>query len=108
MVSREQLRSRVVDVIKSFFQQSNNTLGAVVNLTQLNINILSVPGVARIETKRDDGSTTRVVPKINMILWNPLYSEVPTNVTSQNIQMKFFEFPFFYDVDNIIDKITII
>lgn len=108
LVSKEQLRSKVVDVIKSFFALSNNRLGDIVNLTQLNINIMSIPGVARVETQRNDGSTIRVVPKINMIVWNPMYPEVLSNITSQNIQMKFFEFPFFYDVDNIINKIQIL
>lgn len=103
-ISKDLLKSRVADIFKEFFAQENNTLEQLINLTQLNLSVLGIPGVSKIETVR--GSL--VVPKINMVMWNPFYSEAIPVVTSQNIQLKVFEFPFFYDIDNITSKIEVI
>jgi len=104
---KDAIKSKVANLIQSFFTTSNNNLGGIVNLTQLNIDILSIPGVAKIETVRS-GTGNRVVPKINMIMWNPFYEEAAPLVTSQNISMKYFEFPFLYQSSNLINKIEVV
>ena len=106
-ISKELIKGKVVDIITNFFAQESNNLGDTVNITQLNIDILSVPGVKSIETVRS-GSESRTVPKINMIVWNPFYPDATPEITSQNIQLKFFEFPFFYDISNISSKIEVV
>lgn len=104
---KDLIKSKVASLIQSFFDVSNNKLGGVVNLTQLNIDILSIPGVAKIETVRS-GTGDRVTPKINMIMWNPFYDYATPLITSQNISMKFFEFPFLYQSSNLINKIEVV
>ena len=106
-ISKELIKAKVVDIITNFFAQESNLLGGIINVTQLNIDILSVPGVKSIETVRS-GSESRTVPKINMIVWNPFYPDATPDITSQNIQLKFFEFPFFYDISNISSKIEVV
>ena len=106
-ISKELIKAKVIDIITNFFAQESNILGGVINVSQLNIDILSVPGVRSIETVRS-GSESRTVPKINMIVWNPFYSDATPDITSQNIQLKFFEFPFFYDISNISSKIEVV
>lgn len=106
-ISKELIKGKAVDIITKFFAQENNNLAGIINITQLNIDILSIPGVKSIETVRT-GSESRVVPKINMIKWNPFYPDATPEVTSQNIQLKFFEFPFFYDINNISSKIEVV
>ena len=106
-ISKELIKGKVVDVITNFFAQESNNLGGTINVTQLNIDILSIPGVKGVETVRT-GSESRTVPKINMIVWNPFYPDATPEVTSQNIQLKFFEFPFFYDISNISSKIEVV
>ena len=105
--SKELIKGKVADIIIKTFAQQNNSLQGIINITQLNIDILDIPGVKSIETVRQ-GSESRVVPKINMIVWNPFYPDATPDVTSQNIQLKFFEFPFFYDIDNISTKIEVL
>jgi hypothetical protein len=105
--SKELIKGKVADIIIKTFAQETNTLAGVINMTQLNIDILSIPGIKSIETVRT-GSENRSVPKINMIVWNPFYPDATPDVTSQNIQLKFYEFPFFYDVANISDKIEVL
>jgi hypothetical protein len=105
--SKELIKGKVADIIIKTFAQETNTLAGIINMTQLNIDILSIPGVKSIETVRT-GSENRVVPKINMIVWNPFYPDATPDVTSQNIQLKFYEFPFFYDIANISNKIEVL
>jgi hypothetical protein len=68
---------------------------------------VAIPGVKSIETVRL-GVESVSVPKINMIVWNPFYLDATPSETSQNIQLKFYEFPFFYDIDNISTKIEVL
>ena len=107
IVSKELIKAKAVDIIKAFFAQENRVLGDAINVAQLNIDLLSIPGVGRIETVRE-GTENRVVPKINMIIWNPFYPDATPEITSQNLQLKFYEFPFFYDVDNLTNKIQVV
>jgi hypothetical protein len=104
---KELIKSKVANLIQSFFSINTNKLGGIVNLTQLNIDILSIPGISKIETVRS-GTGDRVVPKINMIIWNPFYEDATPNVTSQNISLKYFEFPFLYQASNLINKIEVV
>ena len=106
-ISKELIKGKAVDIITKFFAQESNTLAGTINIAQLNIDILSIPGVKSIETVRS-GSESRTVPKINMIKWNPFYPDATPEVTSQNIHLKFFEFPFFYDISNISSKIEVV
>lgn len=104
---KELIKSKVASLIQSFFTIENNKLGGIVNLTQLNIDILSIAGISKIETVRT-GDINRVVPKINMIIWNPFYEDATPVVTSQNVSLNFFEFPFLYQSSNLINKIEVI
>lgn len=104
---KELIKSKVASLIQSFFSVGVNKLGGIVNLTQLNIDILTIPGISKIETVRS-GTGDRVVPKINMIIWNPFYEDATPNVTSQNISLKFFEFPFLYQASSLINKIEVV
>lgn len=108
IISKELLKSRVAAIIVDFFKQENNSLGQLLNFASLNVSVLSVPGVSNIQTVRVKDSVEYTVPKISVIQWDPLYPNVNVNVTSQNIQLESFQFPFFYNVSNLINKIEVI
>lgn len=108
IISKEQIKSSVVSYIKDFFLQSNNELGKFVDLTQLSFNILNLTGVKTLETVRTVDSLEYKVPKLNFVYWNPLYASSPVTSLGQNITLKFFEFPFFYEISNLINKIEVI
>lgn len=107
LVSKELIKAKAAEIIRVFFAQENRVLGDSINVAQLNIDLLAIPGVGRIETVRE-GTENRVVPKINMIIWNPFYPDATPEITSQNLQLKFFEFPFFYEVENLTNKIQVV
>lgn len=108
IISKEQIKSSVLSYITDFFSQSNNELGQFVDLSQLSFDILNLTGVKTLETVRSVESGEYKVPKLNFIYWNPLYKSSPVTSLGQNITLKFFEFPFFYEISNLINKIEVI
>lgn len=108
IISKEQIRSNVFNYIKNFFDQSNNKLEQFLDMSQLSFNILNLNGVKSLETIRYNNNTEYKTSKINFIYWNPLYTKSTVNTLSQNITLKFFEFPFFYQISNLINKIEVV
>lgn len=108
IISKEQIRSNVFNYIKNFFDQQNNKLGQFLDMSQLSFNILNLNGVKSLETIRYNNNVEFKTSKINFIYWNPLYTKSTVNTISQNITLKFFEFPFFYQISNLINKIEVI
>ena len=108
VISKELLKSKIAAAITSFFAQENNTLGQLINLAELNINVLGIPGVGNLQTVRVYKDKEYALPKISVLQWDPLYPNVNINVTAQNIQLEAFQFPFFYEVSNLINKIEVI
>jgi hypothetical protein len=108
LISKEQIKNTVFNLIKNFFSQSNNTLEQYLDLTQLSFDILNISGVKYLDTIRTIGNKEYKTSKINFIYWNPLYPTSTVNSTAQNIKLKFFEFPFFYQISNLINKIEVV
>jgi hypothetical protein len=108
IISKEQIKSSVASYIVDFFLQSNNDLGKFMDLSQLSFDILNLTGVKTLETVRIVDSIEYKVSKLNFIYWNPLYTSSPVTSLGQNITLKFFEFPFFYEISNLINKIEVI
>jgi hypothetical protein len=108
VISKEQIKSSVAAYIRDFFSQNNNELGKFMDLSQLSFDILNLTGVKTLETVRMGDSGEYKVSKLNFIYWNPLYKSSPVTSLGQNITLKFFEFPFFYEISNLINKIEVI
>jgi hypothetical protein len=108
IISKEQIKSLVASYILDFFVQSNNELGKFIDLSQLSFDILNLTGVKNLETVRIVDSIEYKVSKLNFIYWNPLYTSSPVVSLGQNKTLKFFEFPFFYEISNLINKIEVI
>jgi hypothetical protein len=106
--SKELIKSNVFDIIQKFFDIANNKLGSILNLAQLSQDILSIPGIQKIETHRYSKDNEFFVSKINFVVWNPLYPEATLENTSQNYALQYFQFPFFYQISNLLNKIEVI
>ena len=106
--SKELIKSSVLSKIEQFFNLSNNKLGGILNFAQLSQDILNIPGIAKIETFRNNPGNEFSVSRINVITWNPLYPDSTLESTSQNYALKYFQFPFFYQISNLINKIEVI
>jgi hypothetical protein len=107
LISKDQIKSSVYKLIKEFFSQTNNELNQILNFNELSFNILNIAGVKNVETVRTSNLVEYKVSKLNFIYFNPLYTSI-VNSTGQNVSLKFFQFPFFYEISNLINKIEIV
>lgn len=105
--SRQKIKNDVVTAIQNYFSVSNSQLGQIVDLTELSNNILSIEGVSSISTRRVSSNGTIELPSISLVFWNPYYPQADVNVSAQNIPLELFEFPFFYEQSQIVNKILI-
>ena len=108
MISKEQIKSTVFNLIKEFFSQINNNLGQVLNFSNLSLQILSINGVQSVETVRTVNNVEYKTPKLSFIYWNPLYPNYDVDITSQNITLEFFQFPFFYEITDLLNRIEVV
>ena len=108
IISKDQIKGLAFNIIKQFFTQSNNSLGQLLDLTSLSYTLLNINGVKSIETVRKIGTTEYKTPKLSFIYWNPFYNKANINSTAQNMNLNFFEFPFFYQISNLVNKIEVI
>jgi hypothetical protein len=108
IISKEQIKSSVFNYIKNFFSQSNNNLGQFLDLSQLSFDILNLNGVKSLETVRTNNNIEYKTSKLNFVYWNPLYPESTVESLAQNTALKYFQFPFFYKISNLINKIEVV
>lgn len=102
--SKEQIKNTFSNKIIDFFSQSNNKLGQFINISQLNVDLLSIDGVREFKITNGDIELKR----LNVIYWNPTYEKTDITSTSQNIQLSVFKFPFLYKSSNLKNQIEIV
>jgi len=95
------IRSSIYNIISNYF--NNIQLGSIVSVANLTTDILNIPGVTAIDTINGDN----VVPNLNFIIWNPDYKEQDNVLQSLNYQLEDFQFAYFYNPQNITNKIAI-
>jgi hypothetical protein len=96
----------VVNVLTNYFDRSKVRLGQIVDLRILTQQILNVDGVETFYTKRSDDQTISV-EGLSLFCWNPIYSENDRKVTTNNISLKYFEYPYLYSFDTLPNKIKV-
>lgn len=100
-ISRE-----IVSIFNTYFDRPNLDFNQILNLRELTQNILGVDGVETFYTTRVSDPSIRV-EGLSVFIWNPIYPDNDKILTSSNTPLKFFEYPFFNDLNNLSDKITI-
>lgn len=106
LISKDQIKSNVFLVIKNFFDQINNNLGGTLDFNKLSFDIFSTGGIKKIETVRR--STGYSVDKLNFMYWNPFHDTIDIGTINQNKTLKFFQFPFYYKITNLINNIEVV
>jgi hypothetical protein len=96
------IKTQIVNIFKNYFLPSNFELGQTINLQELNNKILNINGVSSISTKNGD----RVSNGLNLYIWDVVYDTNYTS-TSQNYNLEDFQYAFFYDLDNLSEKINV-
>jgi hypothetical protein len=69
---------------------------------------LALEGVTDVNTKRVENGTTYTAPGISVIIYNPVYPYDDIQVTSQDIQLPYFKFPFLNNLLDFTNKIRVV
>ena len=96
----------IVNIFTSYFNRENITLGKTIDTRSLTQQILGVDGVETFFTFRTDDPSIRI-EGLSLFFWNPVYPANDKTVTANNIPLKFFEYPFFNNIDLLSQKITV-
>ena len=95
------VRSAIFNIINNYFAAVQ--LGDIIDVADLTRDIINIPGVTDLHTINGDTE----VPNLNFIIWNPDYKEEDNVLQSLNYQLENFQFAYFYDPQNITNKIAI-
>ena len=95
------VKSTIFNIINNYFNRVE--LGDIINISNITTDILNIPGVTSLHTVNGDAE----VPNLNFIIWNPDYKTEDNVIQSLNYQLEDFQFAYFYNPQNITNKIAI-
>ena len=95
----------VSNIFNNYFNKDNLQFGKTIDIRFLTQQILAVDGVQTFYTKRTDDASIKI-EGLSFFFWNPVYFE-DVIVSTNNIPLKFFEYPFFNNLQSISSKIKI-
>jgi len=104
----ESLKQEIATIFKNYFSTIKDNLGLLISLTEITNQILALPGVNDINTIRTEGEQTVTIPGISLLIYNPVYPENDIEVTTQDLQLPYFKFPFLNNALDFINKIKIV
>ena len=105
-ITPSQIKANALDAMLNFFDINRMKLGMTLDFFALTKDLLAIAGVERIFTRRIDNNTE--VPGVSFVLWNPLYDVEDVSITSQNIALPSFKYPFLIDSNKLSSKIMVI
>jgi hypothetical protein len=104
----EALKQQISDIFAKYFSTLKDNLGLTLSITKITNDILSLEGVKDIKTVRTENNETLTIPGISLLVYNPIYPENDATITTQDIKLPYFKFPFLNDPLNFANKIEII
>jgi hypothetical protein len=96
----------VKTIFNSYFNNTVNRLDQLIDLYQIASDILSLDGVKNIQTYRYDTDTS--IKGISVLMWNNLYPYQDATVHTQNINLEYFQYPVFNNIENITSRIEVV
>ena len=98
------IQSEVNNIIVNHFSNQNMKLGQTINLNTLGALLMDVDGVIDIVTRRSDTGLT--VQGLSVCVWNPVY-DTDITISTQNVSLPSFKFPYLHDAYDLISKIVV-
>jgi hypothetical protein len=96
----------IVNIFTEYFGRDSVKLGQTVDVRSLTQQILGVDGVETFFTTRIDDSSVRI-EGLSLFIWNPIYPANDKTATTNNIPLKYFEYPFFNNLTTLPNKIVV-
>jgi len=103
----ESLKDSIKNIIASYFSTSEDNLGKLINFGEITNQIFALEGITEINTIRKQGNTTIRVPGISLLIYNPVYPFNDITITTQDLQLPYFKFPFLNNPLDFADKIIV-
>lgn len=104
----EALKQQVADIFTEYFSTVKDNLGLTISLTDITNQILALEGVQGINTVRTENGTKITTPGISLLIYNPVYPFDDILITTQDLKLPYFKFPFLNNVLDFKNKITIV
>lgn len=90
------IKNYCIENLKNYFAQLK--LGSTIDTAIISQLILETPGVKGFFIYDANGNKDS---KITLYIWNPLYKNEDNQISSQTVNCKEFEYPYFYDLQNL-------
>jgi hypothetical protein len=104
LVSIESIRSKAIKIFTDYFSYTNNSMGEVIDASEIYESLLALNGVTKVQTT--NGTTT--ADGVSLARWTNEIVEGSDFVTFTGAStLQSFQFPVFYDTNSIIDKLEI-
>ena len=100
------ITNSVIEILQKYFSKTNIKLGQFIDISQIASDIVNLDGVDRIQTYRSDTNT--YVDGLSFLVWNNAYPTLDISVQSHNLQLEYFQYAFFNNISNLINKIKVI
>jgi hypothetical protein len=101
------IKQDIVNIIKNYFSQKQAKMGQIIEVQQLAQNILDVEGVIDFYTVRIDNPDIKI-KGLSLFSWNPIYPENDKTITTNNVALLPFQYPYFNNTDTLANNIDVI
>ena len=102
----QSITNDIVNIFTQYFSRDNIKLGQTIDSRSLTQQILDVDGAETFFTTRTDDQSVRI-EGLSLFIWNPIYTDNDKNATTNNIPLKYFEYPFFNNLSSLSNKIIV-
>lgn len=99
------VQNKIKSIFETIFSPINLTLGYTVNILELTSLIENIAGVTGIYTQRID--TGDIIEGVSLLCWNPSYPGNDSLVTTKNFTLQDFQALYFYDIENLANRIVV-
>lgn len=103
--SSDSMINSAIAILEDYFNTYNNKLGKKIDPREITQLFYDIHGVSSVRTARED--TGASVEGLSLVTWNPEYPENDITVTQNSTTLRFFEFPYFYNINNLKELIKV-
>ena len=104
----ETVKNEVASIFKTYFNVNNLKLGQIISVKDLSQQILNLDGVNNFTTRRNFKDKVIKENELELAIYNPVYATQDYNFTQQDINLQFFQFPYFRNLSTISDRIEVV
>ena len=102
VVNRDKIKSIIITTIQSYFDLQS--LGGTVNITDLNAQLLDIPGVQSFQISNSNGNRNG----LSFIYYNFQYPNIDVRSSVSSVVLQDFMFPYLPDYFTLANLITIL